>query len=429
MDKRQYTWVTILLLPAILLVGCRAMGLGGDGQQVGQLVQGVLGRLGRDENGPLTASGTIQAEEVRIAGELGGRIVSVTVDPGDRIQAGDVLVRLDDTPLVTRLLEAEAAVAVAVADLEVVKAAARAEEAMAMEAMLALAEAQRDGAHAAWTNALAALADPQALDAQIAEARTKIKLGEQAVALAEAELAKQRLIQDQKREGTVDRDIADWQVIAAEENLAAAQADLAAAQTLLNGLWAIRNEPLALIAQANAAQGQYEIAEAGVGVARAQLDDLLAGSTAEEIDLAEQVVRLERARADVIRSQRARFVLTSPIDGIVLERVLRQGELAAPAATILTIADLSRLTLIVYVPANQLGYVQLGQAVEVAVDSFPGRAFAGVVTHIGDQPEYTPRNVATKEERVNTFYAVEIRLNNKEGLLKPGMPADATFGE
>jgi multidrug resistance efflux pump len=392
MNTRQYKWMLALLIPAILLAGCRAMGLDGDGQQAGQLVQGVLGRLGRDESSPLTASGTIQAEEVRIAGELGGRIASVAVEPGDRIQAGDVLVRLDDTPLVTRLLEAEAAVAVAVADLAIVKAAARAEETMALEAMLALAEAQRDGTHAAWTNAIEALADPQALDAQIAEARTKVQLAEQAAALAEAELAKQRLVQDQKREGTVDRDIADWQVMAAEENLAAAQADLVAAQTLLNGLWVIRNEPLALIAQANAARGQYEITEAGVVVAQAQLDDLLAGSTAEEIDLAEQVVRLEQARADVIRSQRAEFVLTSPIDGIVLERVLRQGELTAPAATILTIADLRRLTLIVYVPANQLGYVQLQQAVEVAVDSFPDRAFAGVVTRIGDQPEYTPRH-------------------------------------
>ena len=61
------------------------------------------------------------------------------------------------------------------------------------------------------------------------------------------------------------------------------------------------------------------------------------------------------------------------------------------------------------------------------IDSFPGRVFAGAVTRIADQPEYTPRNVATKEERLNTFYAVKIRLDNEQGLLKPGMPADAVF--
>ena len=65
--------------------------------------------------------------------------------------------------------------------------------------------------------------------------------------------------------------------------------------------------------------------------------------------------------------------------------------------------------------------------VQVTVDSFPGQACTGQVTRIGDEPEFTPRNVATKEERLNTFYAVEVRLPNAEGLLKPGMPADATF--
>jgi len=53
--------------------------------------------------------------------------------------------------------------------------------------------------------------------------------------------------------------------------------------------------------------------------------------------------------------------------------------------------------------------------------------FEGQVSHIGSEPEFTPRNVATAEERLNTFYAVEIQLANPDGLLKPGMPADATF--
>ena len=64
---------------------------------------------------------------------------------------------------------------------------------------------------------------------------------------------------------------------------------------------------------------------------------------------------------------------------------------------------------------------------QITVDSFPGRVFAGEVAQISDKPEFTPRNVATAEERLNTFYAVEIRLDNSDGALKPGMPADAEF--
>jgi HlyD family secretion protein len=49
------------------------------------------------------------------------------------------------------------------------------------------------------------------------------------------------------------------------------------------------------------------------------------------------------------------------------------------------------------------------------------------VSHIADQAEFTPRNVSTKEERVNLVFAVEIRIANEDGALKPGMPADVTF--
>ncbi|UCG25703.1 MAG: efflux RND transporter periplasmic adaptor subunit, partial [Chloroflexota bacterium] len=97
------------------------------------------------------------------------------------------------------------------------------------------------------------------------------------------------------------------------------------------------------------------------------------------------------------------------------------------AAPILTIANLEEVVLVVSVPVNRIGQVHLGQQVQVAVDTFPYRTFTGRVVGIGDEPEFTPRNVATAEERVNTFFEVEIVLPNPEMLLKPGMPADALF--
>ncbi len=63
----------------------------------------------------------------------------------------------------------------------------------------------------------------------------------------------------------------------------------------------------------------------------------------------------------------------------------------------------------------------------MAAAGFPGRSSEGLVIPIGDQPEYTLRNLTTVEQRLNTFYAVVIRLANPEGLLRMGMPADATY--
>jgi len=407
---------------AVLVSGCRGV----VSSALYPWAKGPRGP-GADEEGPLTASGTIRADEVRIASELGGRIVKVRAEVGAEVGAGDVLIVLDATPLLTKLSEAEAAVATAQSDLAVVKAGPRVEEIAAVQAALALAEAQRDGALAAWENAQEALENPQELDAQIADARTKVALAAQNVELAEAELARERLVRDQKPEGSLERRLVDLQVQAAGESLAVALADEKTAQTMLNWLWLIRSEPLSFIAQANAAEGQCRVAEAGVAVAQARLDDLLAGPTLEEIAVAESAVHQAQAMANVLRVQQAKCMLTSPVDGVVLDQALRTGEVASPATTILTLADLSEVMLIVYVPENRIGQVRLDQAVRVTVDSFPGQAFTGQVRRIGDKPEFTPRNVATKEERLNTFYAVEVRLPNAEGLLKPGMPADATF--
>lgn len=375
----------------------------------------------------LQASGTIRADSFQVASELGGRLQQVYVRVGDEVLAREELATFDSAPLLSKLTEAEAAVSSARADLELAAAPPRPAEVDAARASLLLASAQADGAYAAWQDAEAMLEDPQELDAQIAEARTKVALAEQGVELAEAQLARQQLLRDQTPADSLERQIADLQVQASTENLASAEADLSTAETALSTLWSIRSQPLALIAQRNGARGQYQLAQAQVAVEWARYQDVLDGPTPAEIAVAQAALDLAEAKAGAIRAQLDRFTLTSPRDGLVLEQIFQAGEVVAPAAAVLTIADLSQVTLVVYVPANDIDRVALDQEVQVFVDSLPDRAFSGTVTHIGDSPEFTPRNVATEEERVNTFFEVEVTLPNPDHLLKPGMPADARF--
>ena len=117
----------------------------------------------------------------------------------------------------------------------------------------------------------------------------------------------------------------------------------------------------------------------------------------------------------------------SPIDGVLLDRLVEPGEIVTPGGTILTVADLTTLTLTVYVPEDYYGQVTLSQTYPVSVDSFPGVSFPGIVTHISDQAEFTPRNVQTVQGRKNTVYAVRLTLNNPNLALKPGMPADVNL--
>jgi HlyD family secretion protein len=62
------------------------------------------------------------------------------------------------------------------------------------------------------------------------------------------------------------------------------------------------------------------------------------------------------------------------------------------------------------------------------VDAFPNRVFTGRLIEIGGEAEFTPRNVQTKKERVNLVFRIKIQIDNPEGLLKPGLPADADVG-
>jgi HlyD family secretion protein len=193
-------------------------------------------------------------------------------------------------------------------------------------------------------------------------------------------------------------------------------------------LYAQLAHPQSLEAQADAALAALAQAEAQVTAARAQVDGLKAGATGEQIAAVEaRVAQAEAALASLL-AQRAAMAIASPVDGVVVDVAARPGEVAAAGAALLTVADLSEVRLVVYLPETHVGQVRVGQPVRVTVDSFPGRAFEGRVIHVADRAEFTPRNVATQEERVNLVFAVEVSLPNPDGALKPGMPADAVLG-
>ncbi len=150
----------------------------------------------------------------------------------------------------------------------------------------------------------------------------------------------------------------------------------------------------------------------------AQLDDSL-------IQL--QIRQANLAARQQLEIQLERYRLRSPIDGVVMRVPMHVGEVVSPGQTVAAVADLSSLKLTAYVLERDLGQVRVGQPVAVTVDPFPDRTFPGVVTGINQRAEFTPRNVQTRSDRLNLVFGVRIRVENPEGLLKPGMPADVTF--
>jgi HlyD family secretion protein len=134
-----------------------------------------------------------------------------------------------------------------------------------------------------------------------------------------------------------------------------------------------------------------------------------------------------QANLDLIDTQIAKLTISSPMDGVVLTRNVEVGEFVQPGATAFVLGELNNLTITVYVPENRYGEVSIGQQAELTVDSFPALTFTAEVIQIADKAEFTPRNVQTVEGRSSTVYAIKLKVNDPDGKLKIGMPADVVF--
>jgi multidrug resistance efflux pump len=396
------------------------------------LVTWLRGDAEPEEEDALVASGSIQGETVSIVSELGGQIVALNAREGDTVAAGDVLVQLETSALEAQKAQVNAGVAAAQANLANILAGNHPAEILAAEAAVRQAIAQRLAAETYWKDMQRVLAGSQEIEAQIVEARAAVDLAATRVEQFQARLAAAELERDQFRsQGSLEEKklfaSLDYQVEAARAALDAAKAEKEAAQTTLAALKALRDNPLALVSQVHAAEGQHQLTDAGVAVAQSMLDELKAGPTPEEVAVAEAQVAQAEAAGAILDAQIEMMTLRTPMDGIVSSRSAHTGEAVLPGATLLTIANLDEVTLTIYVPEDELNRVFLSQEVAVQVDSFPGRVFSGTVSYISQQAEFTPRNVQTEKERVNMVFAVKVRLPNPGHLLKPGMPADASL--
>ncbi len=173
------------------------------------------------------------------------------------------------------------------------------------------------------------------------------------------------------------------------------------------------------------ARQAYEVAVAQERSAGANLELLEAGPRPHQVEAARAQVTQAKGVLDLTRSRLRETTIYSPIHGVVLRKNLEIGETANPGVSIVTLVDPTDLWLRAYVPETDIGRIKVGMAARITIDAYRDRHFAGKITEIASQAEFTPKNVQTKKERVNLVFRIKIAVENPEGLLKPGMPADA----
>jgi HlyD family secretion protein len=386
------------------------------------------------QSGGLAASGTIETTDVTIAPEAGGRVLEVLAKEGETVQAGQVIIHIDDSLLKAQLAQAQQSVAAAQAsrkaaqaNYDLLKAGAQVDQVTAAEQAV--------------NNMAANVANAQAQLAQLQAGTKPADMAAAQSALAQAQALK-KVMQDNydldikcysftRPDGVKDsvcpglgtrEEQLRAQLNSANEGLAAAQARV---DQLKRG---------ATKAELDAAKAKVDMAKAQQAQAQAQLDQVKSGARPEQLMAAQAQIEVAQAQAgnaeaaiEVLKVQVDRLTLKAPLAGVVLKRSIEPGEVVLPGASLLKIGDLTNLYIVVYVSESRYGEVKLGQTAQVKVDSFPGETFTGKVAHIADQAEFTPRNVQTAEGRATTVFAVRLDVTNVEGKLKPGMPADVVF--
>jgi HlyD family secretion protein len=292
-----------------------------------------------------------------VAPEVGGRLLEVKVDEGERVSAGDVIARLDTADAELALRRAEAERAQAEAQLSLLRAGSRPEDIRQAQAQMQAAQADVKAAQA---DADAAAADVERFESLLRANAGSVKQRDDAVTRRDVAQARARGAQDRAQ---------------------------AAADTLARVRAGARPQEIA------AARARVAALDAQIATVRKTVDDA---------------------------------IVTAPTGGVVTSKILHTGEMAAPRAPIVVVTDLDHAWANVYVDERLVPQLKMGQAVTLVTDA--GQRLNGTITFISPKAEFTPRNVQTAEERSKLVYRIKVTADNREGVLKPGMPVEADLG-
>ena len=318
----------------------------------------------------LSASGRIEGRMTTLSAKTGGTVTYIHFDESDKVSKGDLLIVLEDEAFCAR------------ADAEINAIAARELDLEALDTQLALAVQETE------LQIELAKAAKSAADAQLAKAEASFQLAQKNSERSD-ELQRQKLVSIQTSES--------------------------------NALQATIQKNSIEEARANQirAEKQYDLARLG----KSRITALKASRAAYAQRIEEAKLKRYSTQLNVEDMN-----ISSPISGTILTRNIEVGELLRAGTPVMTLVDMNQLYLKIYVPEVQIGKLVLKQPAKIYVDAFPDQPFEAYVSKIAQQAEFTPKNVETKAERVNLVFPTELPVKqNEQGLLKPGMPADAVI--
>lgn len=247
-------------------------------------------------------------------------------------------------------------------------------------------------------------------------ARAKARLAEAQAALGQAQARLDELVRGPRSE----------MIAAARASVEGTKDELAFRRSDYERVQEIHARQLASPEQLDQAEAALDAAKANDKLRRAQLQELLSGTTVEELAQAEQAVKQAAARRDQIAVDVARLEIQAPVDGIVDSRLFELGERPAPGQALLVMLSGKQPYARVYVPETLRVHVAPGARAEVIVDGVDG-ALEGVVRWVASEAAFTPYFALTERDRGRLTYEAKIDLNVERTRLPDGMPVEAVL--
>jgi len=373
-----------LLIVVVLVTGCGGTSAKPSPTPQTPLIPAVVSASGK----------VLPARWANVSFRTGGRVVEVKAQAGDKVEAGQILARLDDADAKLALAQANAALKMAQAQLAQLQAGARSEEIAQQKQAVQVAQAALAGASARFEQL------------QQGPRQAEIAAAESALRQAEAEWKVQAdNYKANLREGNLGltEEHLRYRLQAAEEAVKAARARW---EQLKAG---------ATEAELRAARAEVQAAQAQVDSAQARLNQMMSGPTAEEIAVSEANVAQMQAAVELAQAGLDKTQLKAPFAGTVGNVYARVGEMLATGQSVIAVGDLASLRVeTTDLSEVDVARVTVGQAVNVTFDGLPGKTLKGQVTRISPMS-------GGGQGGVN--YAVVVELAQLDPALRWGMTA------
>ena len=252
-----------------------------------------------------------------------------------------------------------------------------------------------------------AIIDHEKLDLQLAQAKAQKR----------GIISQIKMLQSGARKE--DRNLASEALIQAEANYKVAKTN--------------KDRMTKLFESESITQKQYDEATLGYDVALSMYNsakqNVLKSKSARPEQIEQLMASLDQSEAAIslIEKSISDCYITTPISGQIVNRFIEKSEIVSFLSSLFKVVDLTDSELTIYVNEVDLAHIQLKQDVSINIDAYTDKSFSGNISFISPEAEFTPKNIQTKDERTKLVFAVKVKIDNPDKILKPGMPADAVI--